>query len=103
MRQNRIGRSELLLNCVERLLRLALARDDAECPICNLLAPGEPFVRPREKNRACQTAFYNAVDMRFGRHDSFHVDGRMVPAKPHFTTLSICQPSISACSSCEWR
>src|SRR5258708_39193498 len=63
MRQNRIGRPKLLLNRVERLLRLALARDDAECPICNLLAPGEPFVRPREKNRACQTAFYNAVDM----------------------------------------
>ena len=63
MRRCGITSTELLLNCVERLLRLALARDDAECPICNLLAPGEPFVRPREKNRACQTAFYNAVDM----------------------------------------
>ena len=28
---------------------------------------------------------------------------KMVPARPQRTTLSTCQPSISACSSSEWR
>ena len=28
-------------------------------------------------------------------------ENKIVPASPHFATLSTCQPSISACSSCE--
>src|SRR5215510_13857005 len=63
MRRSRIVSSELFLNREERLLRLALARDDAECPVRNFLAAGEPFVRPSEKNRSGKTAFYHAVDV----------------------------------------
>src|SRR4051812_20558341 len=63
MRRSRIVSSELFLNRVERLLRLALPRDEAECPVRNFLAAGEPFVRPGEKNCSGKTAFHHAVDM----------------------------------------
>src|SRR5215831_7397238 len=76
MRRRQIVSSELFLNRVERLLRLALARDDAERPVGNLLAAGEPFVRPGEKNRSGKTAFHHAVD---------------VPAK-HFRLLLLRMP-----------
>ena len=63
MRRSRIVSSELFLNRVERLLRLALPRDDAERPVRNFLAAREPFVRPGEKNRSGKTAFHHAVDV----------------------------------------
>src|SRR6478672_6621104 len=63
MRRSRIVSTDLFLNRVERLLRLAVARDDAESPIRNLLPARKPFVRPGEKNRSGQTAFHNAIDV----------------------------------------
>src|SRR5438093_11534589 len=69
MRRSRIIPSELLLNRVERFLRLALPRDDAERPVRNFLASCKPFIRPGEKNRSGQTAFHHAVnvpDEQFG-------------------------------------
>ena len=51
------------MNRVERLLRFALPRDEAERPIRNFLAAREPFVRPGEKNRSGQTAFHHAVNV----------------------------------------
>ena len=48
---------------VERLLRLALTRDEAKRPVRNFLAAREPFVRPGEKNRSGKTAFHHAVDV----------------------------------------
>src|SRR5436190_1409110 len=63
MRRSRIIPSELLLNRVERLLRLALPRDDAERPVRNFLASRKPFIRPGEKNRSGQTAFHHAVNV----------------------------------------
>src|SRR6266487_6963009 len=63
MRRSRIIPSELLLNRVECLLRLALTRDDAERPVRNFLASRKPFIRPGEKNRSGQTAFHHAVNV----------------------------------------
>src|SRR5207245_3443868 len=63
MRRDRIVSSELFLNRVERLLRLALPRDDAECPVRNFLTARKPFVCPSEKNRSGETAFHHAVDV----------------------------------------
>src|SRR5262245_23637339 len=63
MRRNRIVPTKLFLNLVERLLRLALTRDDAERPVHNVLAARKPFVRPGEKNRAGKTTFHHAVDV----------------------------------------
>src|SRR5215211_245754 len=89
MRRNRIIGSELLLNRVERLLRLALPGDDAECPVGNFLAARKPFVCPGEKNRSGKTGFHYAVDvptkhfgllllrMANGVHAEFTEDERM--------------------------
>src|SRR4029453_14829320 len=63
MRGSRILPSELLLNRVERLLRLSLPRDDAERPVPNFLASRKPFIRPGEKNCSGQTAFHHAVNV----------------------------------------
>src|SRR4029079_2896890 len=63
MRRSRIVSSELFLNRVERLLRFAFPRDEAECPVRNFLAAGEPFVGPGEKNCSGKTAFHYAVDV----------------------------------------
>src|SRR6266550_8471744 len=63
MRRSRIVPAELFLNRVERLLRLALPRDYAKCPLRDFLTARKPFVRPGEKNRSGQTAFHNAVNV----------------------------------------
>src|SRR5436309_14231839 len=63
MRQAGIVSPQFLFERVERLLRFALSRDDAKCPVCNFLPAGEPFIRPSEKNGSSQTAFYHAIDM----------------------------------------
>src|SRR5215831_5461896 len=63
MRRSRIVSSELFLNRVKRLFRFAFARDNAESPVSNFLPAREPFVRPSEKNRSGQAAFYHAVDV----------------------------------------
>src|SRR5215475_4604189 len=63
MRRSRIVSTELFLNRIERLLRLAVARDDTESPVRNLLPARKPFVRPGEKNRSGKTAFHHAVDV----------------------------------------
>src|SRR5205814_6717097 len=63
MRRSRIVPAELFLNRVERLLRLALPRDYAKCPLRDFLTARKPFVRPGEKNRSGQAAFHNAVNV----------------------------------------
>ena len=63
MWQSGIVSPQFFFHRVKRLLRFAIARDDAEGPISNFLATGEPLVRPREKNRARQAAFHDTVDM----------------------------------------
>src|SRR5437763_14340534 len=70
MRRSRIVPAELFLNRVERLLRRALPRDYAKCPLRDFLTARKPFVRPGEKNRSGQAAFHNAVNVpadQFGR------------------------------------
>src|SRR5438093_4633841 len=63
MRRSRIVSAKLFLNGVKRLLWLALARDDAERPVRDFLAAGEPFVCPGKKNRTGEAALHNAVDV----------------------------------------
>src|SRR5215475_15980624 len=63
MRRSRIVSTELFLNRIERLLRLAVARDDTESPVRNLLPARKPFVRPGKENRSGQTAFHHAIDV----------------------------------------
>ena len=47
----------------EGFFRRAIARDQPERPIGDLLLAGEPFVRPGEKNGAGKTTTHHAVDM----------------------------------------
>src|SRR5437588_7204496 len=63
MRQGGVVLAELLAQEKERLLRFALARDQTECPISDLLSAGEPFVGPGKEDRSGQPAFYDAVDV----------------------------------------
>ena len=51
------------MNRVERLLWLALPRDNPERPVRNFLASRKPFIRPGKKNRSGQTAFHHAVNV----------------------------------------
>src|SRR6516165_10081133 len=93
MRRSRIVSAELFLNRVERLLWLAVARDDTESPIRNLLPTRKPFVSPGEKNRSGQAAFHHAVDvpaehlrllllrMPDGVHAELAEDKRMFPSE----------------------
>ena len=104
MRQGRIVVPQFFCKRIERLLRFALARDDAKCPVCNFLAAREPFIRPREKNGSSQAAFYHAVHMpaeHFGLfllrmpdcvHAEFAQDKRMLAGEilqPQQVTLEI--------------
>src|SRR5262245_35293293 len=63
MRGSRTVSTDLFLNRVKRLFRFAFARDDTESPVRNFLPARVPFVRPGEKNRSGQAAFYHAVDV----------------------------------------
>ncbi len=63
MRERRIVLSKFFLKGKERFLRRAIAPDESERPIGDLLFTGEPFVGPGEKNRSRQAAAHDAVNM----------------------------------------
>ncbi len=62
-RGHRFLAAPLALDRLERFLRLAIARHEAEGPVRDLHAAGEPFVGPRIDHRARQPAAHHAVDM----------------------------------------
>src|SRR5205807_2413897 len=63
MRQGGVVLAELVPQEKERLLWFALARDQTERPISDLLSAGEPFIGPSKEDRPGQPAFHDAVDV----------------------------------------
>ena len=71
-RRDRLGTGEFFLQNAERFLRRAVARDEAEFPIQNLVPAGEPLVGPRKENRAGGAAFDHDIEMPV-EHLGLHV------------------------------
>src|SRR5437016_8128468 len=63
MRQRRIVLTKPVAQRAERLLRLALARNDSKSPVHYFVAAGKPFVRPGKQNRPGQSALGHAFDV----------------------------------------
>src|SRR6478672_12045014 len=63
MRQGGVVVAEFIAKEKERLLRFALARDESESPVADLLPAGEPFVGPGEQYRSGEAALHHAVDV----------------------------------------